>query len=121
LKARDLERDPRVLVHNIVTDREGSNGEYKVRGRARAELDPAVHEQYADEVTRTLGWKPEPGRFHLFELDLEDVTFIRWDPANNDQYVTRWPARTEQVRRGTSDTSLGPPESFSALIEPGGA
>ncbi len=38
-KARDLLRDPRVLVHGIVTDRDGADGEVKVRGAARAEND----------------------------------------------------------------------------------
>ena len=115
-KTLDLQRDPRVLVHNVITDREGSTGEYKVRGRGVAELDPVLHENYAIEVERTLGWNPEPGRFHLFWMDLDEVTHIRWDPATNDQFVSRWPARTELVRRGTSATSLGDPEPFSELI-----
>src|SRR5205823_7929837 len=33
-KVADLERDPRILVHSVVIDREGTSGEYKVRGRA---------------------------------------------------------------------------------------
>jgi hypothetical protein len=41
-KARDLLRDPRILVHSIVTSRDGGHGEFKVRGTARAEGDPAV-------------------------------------------------------------------------------
>lgn len=31
-KAADLRRDPRVLVHSIVTSRDGTDGEVKVRG-----------------------------------------------------------------------------------------
>lgn len=116
-KAGDLGRDARLLVHNVVTDREGSNGEFKLRGRALAENDPRVNEQYAAEVSRSLGWNPEPGRFHLFRVDVEDATYIRWDPANNDQYVSRWPIGIEFVRRGTSDTSLGAPEPYSKLID----
>jgi hypothetical protein len=30
-KARDLARDPRVLVHSIITSRDGEEGEFKVR------------------------------------------------------------------------------------------
>jgi hypothetical protein len=116
-KVQDLERDSRVLVHNVVTNREGTGGEYKLRGYALAEHDPDVNENYAREVSRTLGWNPVPGRFHLFRVDVEEVTYIRWDPSNNDQFVSRWPSRTEFVRRGTSDTSLGPPTSFSDLID----
>jgi hypothetical protein len=115
-KAADLELDPRILVHNIVTDREGTAGEYKVRGQAVSESDSEVHRAYAETVESLLGWTPEPGRFHLFRVDIEDVTFIRWDPATNDQFVSRWPAGTEFVRRGTSATSLGDPEMFEGLL-----
>ncbi len=34
-KALDLLRDPRCLVHSIITDRKGNEGEFKLRGRAR--------------------------------------------------------------------------------------
>jgi hypothetical protein len=115
-KARDLARDPRILVHSIVTSRDGTNGEYKVRGRAAAEADRRVQEEYADVVAAQLGWLPEPGRFHLFRVDVEDVTFIRWDDATNDHYVTRWPEGREFVRRGTSATSLGAPEDIRQLL-----
>jgi Pyridoxamine 5'-phosphate oxidase len=115
-KAADLQLDPRLLVHSIVTGRDGTAGEYKVRGRAVAEDDPAVHRAYAETVQSQLGWQPEPGRFHLFRVDVDDVTFIRWDSATNDQYVSRWPSRVEFVRRGTSATSLGDPELIEELL-----
>jgi hypothetical protein len=117
LKARDLLRDPRILVHSVVADRDGSGGEYKVRGRAVLEEREDVQSRYGDVVSERLGWSPEVGKFHLFRVDVEDVTFIRWDDATNDQYVTRWPAGGEVVRRGTSATSLGPAEPISDLLE----
>jgi hypothetical protein len=116
LKSRDLMRDPRILVHSIVTTRDGSDGEYKVRGRIVQETDPGTQALYAHEVVERIGWTPEVGKFHLFRVDIEDVTFIRWDDATNDQYVTRWPERVEFVRRGTSATSQGPPEPISDLL-----
>jgi hypothetical protein len=109
-KVKDLEHDPRILVHSIVTSREGTSGEYKLRGRAVAETDRQVHAGFADAVVTHVGWQPEPGRFHLFRVDIEEVAFIRWDPSTNDQYVTHWPAGVEFVRRGTSATSLAEPE-----------
>jgi hypothetical protein len=115
-KAADLHRDARVLVHSIVTSRDGTGGEYKLRGSAIAEPDSHVHEQYAAEVVARLGWEPEPGRFHLFRVDVADVTYIRWDDATNDQYVTRWPEGGEFVRRGTSATSLGEREPIHDLL-----
>ena len=117
-KAADLQRDARVLVHSIVTSRDGTAGEYKVRGRAIAELDPAVQHGYARAIQAEAGWEPQVGRFHLFRVDVDDVTFIRWDSSTNDQFVTRWPSRQEFVRRGTSATSVGDPEPFSELLAP---
>jgi len=72
-KARDLQRDPRILVHSIITARDGDLGEFKVRGTARAEGDQAVQRRYADMVAGSLGWNPQPGRFHLFAVDIQHV------------------------------------------------
>lgn len=116
LKARDLGRDARILVHSIVTNRNGTSGEYKLRGMAIEEPDTRVHEQYAYVVADQLGLEPQPGKFHLFRVDIADVTFIRWDDATNDQYVTRWPEGGEFVRRGTSATSVGDPEPRHDLL-----
>jgi Pyridoxamine 5'-phosphate oxidase len=115
-KTGDLMRDPRILVHSIVTDRDGSEGEFKVRGRTLAETDRVVHAEYAETVANELGWRPDVGKFHLFRVEVEEITFIHWDDATNDQFVTRWPPGAEFVRRGTSATSQGPPEPMSDLL-----
>jgi Pyridoxamine 5'-phosphate oxidase len=116
-KAADLRRDPRILVHSIVTSRDGTDGEFKVRGTAHDVPDPDVQARYAHEVATQLGWSPEVGKFHLFAVEIEDVTFVRWDDATNDQYVTRWPEGGEFVRRGTSPTSQGPTEPLADLLD----
>jgi Pyridoxamine 5'-phosphate oxidase len=115
-KAGDLLRDDRILVHSIVTDRDGTDGEFKVRGKAVPVPEPQIQADYAHQVAERLGWTPQVGRFELFRVEVNDVTFIRWDDATNDQYVARWPAGTEFVRRGTSATSQGPPEPISDLL-----
>lgn len=115
-KAMDLRRDPRILVHSIVTSRDGTAGEFKVRGAACEEADPDLQERYAHEVVVELGWLPEVGRFHLFRVDVEDVSYLRWDDATNDQFVTRWPEGGEFVRRGTSPTSQGPAQPWAELL-----
>ena len=114
-KTKDLRRDPRLLVHSIVTSRDGRGGEFKVRGRATLEADPDLSARAAETIARELGWRPQVGKFDLFRVDVEDVTFIRWG-NDNDQYVTRWPAHAEFVRRGTSATSVGPPEPIEDLL-----
>jgi hypothetical protein len=115
-KAADLARDDRVLVHSIVTGRDGGEGEVKVRGVAVPVADHEIQQRYAGEVAAALGWSPEPGRFHLFRVVIEDVTVIRYDDATGDQHVVRWPAGEEFVRRGTSATSVGEPEPVQQLL-----
>jgi len=115
-KARDLIRDPRILVQSIVTNRDGREGQYKVRGRAVRETDPSLNERAAETIAAQLGWRPVAGRFHLFRIDIDDISFIRWGD-NNDQFLTRWPEGGEQVRRGTSATNVGHPEPYAEFLD----
>ncbi len=115
-KAADLMRDPRILVHSVIVSRDGGAGEFKIRGTASAEHDPGVQRRYADAVASNLGWDPEPGRFHLFAVGIEHVSFIQYDDATGDQHVAMYPPPQEFVRRGTSATSLGDPEPVSDLV-----
>lgn len=117
-KASDLRRDPRVLVHSIVTSRDGVGGEFKLRGRGQVEDEPLVQRRYAAAVAASLGWQPQPGRFHLFNIDIEHVSYIRYDDATGDQFLTAWPPGRESVRRGTSATSVGSPEPRHELLLP---
>lgn len=109
-KAADLARDPRVLVHSIVTNPDGGQGEFKVRGRCRAEEDRGAQERYGDAVSASLGWRPDLGRVHLFSVDIDSVSYLRYDDATGDQFTVLWPQAREYVRRGIGGTSLGPPE-----------
>jgi hypothetical protein len=113
-KVTDLRRDARLVVRSIVTTRDGSDGDYIVRGVAVEETEPARQRAFAEEVATRIGWRPELGKFHLFWIDIDDVTFIRWDDATNDQFITRWPDGRDLVRRGTSATSHGPAEPYDS-------
>ena len=115
-KAHDLLRDPRVLVHSAVASRDGSNGEYKVRGWARLEPDPAAQARYASAISDHAGWRPEPGEFHLFWIEITRLAFIRYEEPSGDQFVASWPPTREYVRRASTATSLGEPERYSHLL-----
>jgi hypothetical protein len=117
-KAADLLRDPRILVHGVVTSRNGEEGEFKLRGQARNEEDGSVQRRYADAVGQALGWKPEPGHFHLFAVGIDELSYLRYDDPTGDQYVTQWPPGREYVRRGTTATSLGEPEPHPGILLP---
>lgn len=103
-------------MHNAVASRDGGDGEFKLRGTARNEPDAGVQARYAAEVSRALGWEPEPGKFHLFAVDFDQVDYIRYDDATGDQYVAMWPPAREFVRRGTSATSVGDPEPRTEIL-----
>jgi hypothetical protein len=115
-KAQDLLRDPRILVHSITTSRDGGEGEVKLRGTARDVPDLEIAARYAEATAERLGWRPELGRFHLFAVDISDVTFVRYEDVTGDQFLVRWPAGEEYVRRGTTATSLGDPEPMHDLL-----
>jgi hypothetical protein len=115
-KAADLARDPRILVHSVITGRDGSAGELKIRGTARAETGPQAQRRYADGVAEALGWRPEPGHCHLFAVGVEGVSYISYDDATGDQHVAMWPPPREFMRRGTSATSVGDPEPVTGIL-----
>lgn len=115
-KAADLVRDDRILVHSITTTRDGNEGEVKVRGRAVAIDDLGTRARYCDAVV-ALGWRPQEPYFHLFRVEIADVTYIRY-ATTGDQHVARWPPATEFVRRATSPTSVGVEEPALDLFRP---
>ncbi len=115
-KATDLLRDDRILAHSITTTRDGDEGEVKLRGRAVSVDDPDSRARYCDAVS-VLGWRPEEPYFHLFRVEIADVTFIRHAP-NGDQYVAYWPPGEVFVRRATSPTSVGTEGPVRDLFRP---
>jgi len=115
-KATDLLRDPRILVHSVISSRDGGEGEFKVRGAARAENDTAVQSRYAQAVAESLGWEAEVGWFHLFEVSIEHLTYIRYDPVIEYQHVAMWPPAREFIRKHATPTSLAPPQPAADII-----
>jgi hypothetical protein len=115
-KAADLVRDPRILVHSVITNREGDEGEFKLRGTVREEHDLAVQRRYASAVAQSLGWDPQPGRFHLFEVLAEHLTYIRYDPVDEYQHVAMWPPAQEFIRRHDTPTSLAEAQPAAEIL-----
>ncbi len=71
-KAADLQRDPRLALHSAPVDLELVDGDAKVSGRAHEVVDP-------DEIRvwlGDLGTQP-PGPFHLFRLEVDEVSIVR--------------------------------------------
>ena len=93
-KAVDLLRDPRCVVHSVVSDRNGSEGEFKLRGRAVLVEDPELLESYCRAYAARQGGRPPAGfPAHLFSLDIGSAAFIGWDIAMSEMLVKRWTPR----------------------------
>jgi Bacteriocin-protection, YdeI or OmpD-Associated/Domain of unknown function (DUF1905) len=115
-KARDLHRDPRILVHSIVTSA-APQAEIMMRGTVRAETDPDIQQRYAAAVRAHLGWQPVAGEFALFAVDISDVSYIGHDTDSNAQHVARWPAGEEYLRPSLTPTTLGPRRPVRRLLQ----
>jgi hypothetical protein len=94
-KALDLLRDPRLVVHSTVSDREGTEGDFKLYGTAANVADPALVRRYGDATEAAIGWRPT-SEFHLFAVDVERAGYVvfgeeryglAWDP---DGGLRRW-------------------------------
>ena len=72
-KALDLLRDPRCTIHNTVSDRHASEGEFKVYGRAVNITDLVERKEYADAVSQKIDWRPQEPEFHCFAIDIESA------------------------------------------------
>jgi hypothetical protein len=80
LKALDLRRDERCVVHSLVTNATGTEGDVKVYGRAIEIFDPDERHRYGTALHAKIGWRPA-GDFHLFAVDIDEVGYIRVDGA----------------------------------------
>lgn len=95
MKALDLLRDARCLLHSAVADRTGSEGEFKLRGRAMDVTDEEERERYCVALEAKIGWRPD-GPFHLFAIDIVDAAKITRDGEEVDdpqQHVELWAPR----------------------------
>ncbi|HLY27602.1 MAG TPA: pyridoxamine 5'-phosphate oxidase family protein [Aggregatilineales bacterium] len=65
-KGKELQRDPRYILHCAVEDMNGGGGEFYVRGRATLTGDPLIREQ----AIRAASYVPQE-RYILFTLSIE--------------------------------------------------
>ena len=88
-KALDLLRDPRCVVHSVVTDRRGTEGEFKIIGEARTIIDGDLTERYCQVLEDRIDWRPD-GDFHLFAIDIHRVWWFKYD--GEQRLEERWTA-----------------------------
>ena len=87
LKALDLLRDPRCTVHSPTSNRDGSEGDFKVYGRAVDVQDLDARQCYCDAMYEKIGWKPEEPEFHLFSIEVESAALLQFKNEEFTQQV----------------------------------
>jgi len=117
-KVADLDRDPRIQLHSIISGPEAAI-EIKLRGTARREHDREVQERYARRVADQLPWAPVVGDFALFAVDIDELTYVGFAPESGDQHVARWPQGEEYLRPATSPTKLGARQPVRRVLSAG--
>jgi hypothetical protein len=94
-KALDLLRDPRLVVHSVVSDRMGIEGDFKLYGRAVDVPEPERRAAYAAALKARIDWEPT-GPYHLFAVEVDSAGFVifggeryglAWDPERG---LRRW-------------------------------
>ena len=95
-KALDLLRDPRIVLHSVVSNRSGEEGDFKLYGRAVDVQDPERRAAYRATIKARIDWEPAEPNFHLFAIDVDSAGFVTfgdpryglaWDPERG---LRRW-------------------------------
>jgi hypothetical protein len=100
-KARDLGRDPRCVVHSVVTDRNGTDGDFKLYARAVDVPDPARRERYRETIEARIDWAPDEPNYHLFALDVDSAGYVIF---GKERYGLAWDAERGLRRWSMSET-----------------
>ena len=89
-KALDLLNDPRITVQTIVSNKDGTEGEVKLYGRAEDVRSTETRRTYLEAVRRELGYElPDGEEFHLFAVDIESAAYVVIE--DGAQRVLVWP------------------------------
>ena len=89
MKALDLLRDPRVVVHSITTNRMGTEGDVKLYGRVVDEQEPEVREAFRYAIKARIDWAPDEPSYHCFSVDVASAGYIRF---GEDRVALAWDA-----------------------------
>jgi pyridoxamine 5'-phosphate oxidase-like protein len=89
-KAIDLLRDPRFALHNATVDKQVTEGDARVSGRAVAVEDEAGFAAFRAAFQAATGSPPPPGPFTLFRAEVGELSTVR--PAGDHLNIDFWRA-----------------------------
>ena len=85
VKGNDLERDPRCVLHSSISDPNGTEGEFKLFGRAVLVTDPDLRDA-GDGWWRSY----PPEQSDVYWLDIESAALVAWDFSTMTKQLTHW-------------------------------
>ncbi len=85
LKLRDLQRDPRCVLHSAVSHPDSGEGELKLYGNAEAAPD-----RFRDACLDAWWVGRASETASVFSLGIEEATFISWELEAGEMLVRRW-------------------------------
>ena len=98
-KAIDLLRDPRLVVHSVTCNREGTDGDVKLSGRAVEVHDSALRSAFRRAILARIDWTPEEPSYHLFSVDIERVAYLIF--GGGKQRIMTWDPKRGFRQRST--------------------
>jgi hypothetical protein len=101
-KAADLLRDPRLVVHSIVTRWEADEGDVKLYGTAEPVADPSLREALFRAMTEAHGWPhrmhlAEDPAYHVFRVSIDRAAYVRFDGSSWQDWT--WDPRSGLRKR----------------------
>ncbi|HUZ77393.1 MAG TPA: pyridoxamine 5'-phosphate oxidase family protein [Chloroflexota bacterium] len=88
LKALDLLREPRFALHSATADKQVTDGDAKLGGRAVPVEGAEAAATFLREFEAATGSAPPPGPFHLFRADVSEMSLLR--PAGDHLNIDIW-------------------------------
>ncbi|MFD4247726.1 pyridoxamine 5'-phosphate oxidase family protein [Streptomyces sp. NPDC058525] len=85
-KARDLDRDPRLVLQTPVSNPASPEAEAKLRGQV-VDVDAAQREATAASVESASGWRPRD-TWRFFAVTLHAASYIEWH--QDKMTLSRW-------------------------------
>jgi Pyridoxamine 5'-phosphate oxidase len=86
-KALDLQRDPRLALHNATEDKQVTNGDARISGRAVEVLEEDAFERFNRAFQGETGYSPPPP-YHLFKVDVTELMFLK--PGGDHLVIETW-------------------------------
>jgi len=86
-KALDLLRDPRVVVHSVTCNKEGTDGDVKLYGRAFDVVTPEARAAFREAIHARSGWAPQEPNHHVFTFEVHMASYVVF---GNERRVLAW-------------------------------